>query len=529
MMKLRTPLFLGAIAIALALGADVSRADPGHDPVRHGRIDLVASAGSGATGRFDAEIKPARGSHAEATKLRIKLRGLAAGEEYTLWGVDPASATLTQFGSVTAREDGHADFRIDTHHGDALPFGASLDDLAGGALEVHDSTGGVVLSSTFPDILPPKGPPLKGRADLTSNVPGASGRVETQFKPGDSHKPAQSKLKIKLHHLARDSEYTLWGIDPATLTLSQFGSVTTHGEGDAEFKVDTKHGDSLPFGASLADLAGTALEVHDASGAVALSGTFPGFASHGPKGKADLVADVPGARGRIEEEFKAGDSHHGPESKLKIKLEGLEGDSDYSLWGIEPATLTLTQFGTVTTKKDGKAEFSVDTHHGDSLPFGASLEDLAGTTLEVRDASGAVVLHGTFPSPTGDVVAPPPPPPPATGTGHTDLTAPVAGPTGAIDTDFDSTAASSQVTVALHGLVPGTMYSLWVENPTTLAIDVFGSVTADASGNATLSIDTSTGGTLPFGATLDLLANGEFEVHDPAAVVVLQGTFPVTQ
>lgn len=544
MFDVRKPLLFAVVAFASAVAADVAVADPGHDPVRHGRATLSAPAGAtlpGASGRIEAEIKPARGHHDETARLSLKLRHLEGAATYTLWGTDPVSLTLTQFGEVTAKEDGNADFKLDTKHGDSLPFGATLDDLAGGAVEVHDAAGGVALSGNFPAILPPKGPPLKGRAELTAPsgapFPDASGRIETRFENGDSHHDAKSQLKIKLRHLGGSSHYTLWGLDPASATLTQFGEVTTKKDGNADFKLDTHHGDSLPFGASLDALAGGAVEIRDDAGAVVLSGNFPSAAAPGPKsdGKAELTSNVPGAQGRIEVGFKAADGHHDAESTLKITLEKLSGDTEYTLWGLDPATATLTQFASVTTKKDGRAEFKVETKHGDALPFGATLADLTGTTLEVHDSSGAVVLFGTFPAPKGssDVPAPPPPPTPVTGTGHSDLTATVAGPTGTIDTVFNpattTTAESSQVTVALHGLTPATLYSLWTVNPTTLLLEPFASVEADVNGDASLLLDTSVGDTLPLGGTLDLLAGAEFEVHDPAANVVLSGNFPVTQ
>ena len=419
MMKLRTPLFAAALAASLFC-VDVARADPGHDPVRHGRVALVAgSTLPDASGRIEAEIKPAKGNHPETAKFRVKLRGLVAGDTYTIWGVDPATATLTQFADVTAREDGHADLKIDTHHGDALPFGASLDDLAGGAIEVHDSGGNVVLSGNFPTIFPPRGPSLHGRGELTSSVPGAKGRIEEEFKAADEHHDAESKLRIKVEHLSGDTEYTLWGVEPATLTLTQFGTITTHGDGNGEFKVDTHHGDALPFGASLDDLAGGAVEVHDSGGAVVMTGTFPEVAAKAPK-------------------------------------------------------------------------------------------------------------------PPKPPKPPKNPPPPVTSeTGHADLVATVPGPTGTIDTTFTpangSTAESSQIEIALHGLAPTSSYSLWLNNPVTFALDMIGTVTADAAGDATFSVDTSAGGTLPFSASLDALAGGTFELHDGTSAVVLAGTFPSTQ
>jgi hypothetical protein len=526
---IRLPLFLAAL-VAAVVTADLpdARASSGAE-VRKGRVELTAGAAAtaGAKGRIDADLHPARGSHDESARLRIKLEHLAGATAYTLWGTNPATATLAQFGEVTTKQDGNAEFKIDTKRGDALPFGATLEGLAGGSVEVHDAAGGVVFSGNFPDLFGHKGPPLKARADLEAPAGApfadAKGRIDVRFENPDSHHAARSRLKIKVEHLGRSSHYTLW------VNGTQFGELTTKGDGNAEFKVDTKKGDELPLGVTLEQLAGATIEVRDDSGAVVLTGTFPSLQpEHGDhvKDRNELTSTVAGAKGRVEAEFKAADAHHAEESKLTIKVEHLSGDTEYTLWGTNPATGTVEQFGTLTTKSDGNAEFKVETKKGDALPFGATLADLAGGTLEVRDSSGTAVLTGTFPDIDAGGSAPPPPPP-TNETGHVDLTPVLAGATGSIDTA--STATGSTITIAMAGLTPNTAYSLWTFNPTTLAIETFGSVTTDASGAAQFTVDTSAGGSLPFGTSLDALAGGSFEVHDPAAVVVLAGTFPSTQ
>ena len=381
----------------------------------------------------------------------------------------------------------------------------------------------------------PHEPTRKGKIELTGSGR-VRGKIDAQFKPEHEDHEATAKLRIKVKGLVKGGTYTIWGTDPATATLTQFGTVTAKGGGNVYVKLDTKHGDSLPFGATLDDLAGGAIEIRDDAGNVVLSGNFPDVvakAAH-EHDKVDLVADVSGAKGRIEAEFKPAEGKHEEESKLSVKIEHLSGDTEYTLWGTNPATATVEQFGSVTTKHDGNAEFKVETKKGDALPFGASLAALAGGTFEVRDGSGTVVLHGTFPEVGGSAPPPPPPPPPPTDeTGHADLTPVSAGASGTIDTEAHAddgvTPASSTITVTLAGLLPSTNYSIWTLNPTTLALEPFGTVATDASGQGSLVIDTTAGGTLPFGVSLDALAGGSFEVHDPAAVVVLTGTFPSTQ
>lgn len=47
---------------------------------------------------------------------------------------------------------------------------------------------------------------------------------------------------------------------------------------------------------------------------------------------------------------------------------------------------------------DGSWTWRFDTHKGGRLPFGATLAELAGQTVEIRDAGGTAVLRGTVPT-----------------------------------------------------------------------------------------------------------------------------------
>ena len=128
-----------------------------------------------------------------------------------------------------------------------------------------------------------KGRPLSAVSDLA--VPEAAadadahGKVGVRFFPAVGKRAERSWFRVKAAGLdGVNTEYTVWMDDPATvdvLDLVQVGAMTADEEGHAHLKLDTKRGDAMPFGATLTALAGLAVEVHDASGVVVLTGAVP--------------------------------------------------------------------------------------------------------------------------------------------------------------------------------------------------------------------------------------------------------------
>ena len=116
------------------------------------------AAGSLSVKHFDA-----RGARPERSWIRVRARHLERKTEYTLWMDDPSTvgdATTVQFGSFTTNGGGNVNYRLDTkphgrdHVSDDLPFGATIDGLAGLPFEIRNGDGAVVLQGTFPDITP---------------------------------------------------------------------------------------------------------------------------------------------------------------------------------------------------------------------------------------------------------------------------------------------------------------------------------------------------------------------------------------
>jgi hypothetical protein len=126
------------------------------------------------------------------------------------------------------------------------------------------------------------GQPGKGRTILDIPVGAldldASARIEVKHFPARGAREERSWFRAKMNHLDKTTEYTLWANDPATpeTDLVQFGTFTTNGSGKFYLKLDTKKGDEMPFDATLAALAGQAIEIRDSAGTTTiLAGTIP--------------------------------------------------------------------------------------------------------------------------------------------------------------------------------------------------------------------------------------------------------------
>jgi hypothetical protein len=121
------------------------------------------------------------------------------------------------------------------------------------------------------------------------------------------------------------------------------------------------------------------------------------------KVRAALSADAAiGARGRIEVEHRRA-TRRAPESEaLVLRMQRLEREATYTLWCIDP----FGAYGIperiapweVTATRKGVSVVRLDTAKGGALPYGATLSQLAGCRIQVRDAGGVVVLVGTVPA-----------------------------------------------------------------------------------------------------------------------------------
>ena len=110
-----------------------------------------------ASARIFVKHFPARGARAERSWFRVKSRRLQGSTDYTLWADDPATpgTELVQFDTFTTKRNGGLHYKQDTKHGGAMPFGATLAELSGMAVEVRGGSGiTTILAGTVPTTAP---------------------------------------------------------------------------------------------------------------------------------------------------------------------------------------------------------------------------------------------------------------------------------------------------------------------------------------------------------------------------------------
>lgn len=127
-----------------------------------------------------------------------------------------------------------------------------------------------------------KGRPGAARADLTNTGvdADASCRVDVKHFPAVGRRAERSWLRFKVRNVDANASHSLWMDDPATVgdaTLVEVAglAITSNDDGRANLRIDTKHGGVLPFGSTLAGLAGLPLEIRNGAGAAVFTGSLP--------------------------------------------------------------------------------------------------------------------------------------------------------------------------------------------------------------------------------------------------------------
>jgi hypothetical protein len=124
--------------------------------------------------------------------------------------------------------------------------------------------------------------PAKGRSALTppgdASDDNAAGRVEVKHAAEKRKRVERSWFRVEVRRLDAQAGYTLWMDNPSTpeTDLVQVDSFTTRQNGSYRYSKDTRRGDALPFGATLSNFSGVAIEVRDSLGTTTvLEGTIP--------------------------------------------------------------------------------------------------------------------------------------------------------------------------------------------------------------------------------------------------------------
>jgi hypothetical protein len=126
------------------------------------------------------------------------------------------------------------------------------------------------------------GRPKKAHVILTNTEADANakGRIDVKYFPLNGDRAERSWIRLRTRRLEGGATYTLWMDDPSTdldPTVVQVPdvSITMRPRGQVNFRIDTAEGGTLPFGSTLALLAGNAVELRDVNGVAVLTGVFP--------------------------------------------------------------------------------------------------------------------------------------------------------------------------------------------------------------------------------------------------------------
>ena len=279
------------IALAALLAGGVATAAVSQQIVR-GKLKATDDS-SEAAGNFRIQLTDKRTTrksewiHAWGTGLDATADDEGARPVYDLWLVD-TDDNGTDFGDVRLRRSGAFQFKAKYPRTD-LPEGVdSLDDFAGGTIELRDADGNAILDGDIPDFLSiddenAPGSHAAARAQDKSRLrppAAAEGEDESAAEGGmlarytNRPRNLREMYVVKVQGLDADAgPYDVVALDGSDEIA--LGEIETSGSrGRGKLRVDTKDEDELP-GGGLLDLSQLDVEVRDAAGSVVLKGTFP--------------------------------------------------------------------------------------------------------------------------------------------------------------------------------------------------------------------------------------------------------------
>lgn len=277
--------FMIAAAVATLAATGVMALAAVTSSVVKGKLTTDDEA-SEAKGAFRLEIRE-RGEN-EREYMDVTASGLDADKDdegnrpvYDIWLIDSDGTTEADFGDARIRRDGAARFAFRSRKSDYPDGVTTLADFGGGTIELRNADGDVVLSGDIQE--------FSGLDDDNDRGQVSKGKDKNRLRPDDENSDAQGVIWakfvaraggdhewVKVKVLDLDSEagpYTVVVIDGET--EYELGEIDTRGRRDrGRLRLSTKNDDDLP-GDSILDLGGADVEVRDADGDVALSGSFP--------------------------------------------------------------------------------------------------------------------------------------------------------------------------------------------------------------------------------------------------------------
>ena len=183
-----------------------------------------------------------------------------------------------------------------------------------------------------------------------------SGHVEVRTRDG------RQKFQVEADHLAAGVSVEFLVADGSAALVS-LGSMTTDSLGEAELELDTGDGASLPAGAAtVADLAGRAVEVRDAAGGVLLTGTVPALSGSPATvvGRTRVTDDATGTRVKVEMKVKGRSGRQ----EFRVEVKNAPAGSAVELFVDDGA-------GAMVLAATGP-RIRLDSRRGHAMPLGVS-------------------------------------------------------------------------------------------------------------------------------------------------------------
>jgi hypothetical protein len=224
-------------------------------------------------------------------------------------------------------------------------------------------------------------------------------------------------MRVKLERATSGFQLDAFVAD-ASGALHDVGDFREKRAGHYSWRVRTQKGEALPFGvADLSSLAGRAFEVRTTAGNLVATGTIPtvaaASASAGKSAKLRSPLAVDDDAASSDDDAPGSSSSTGVKAEIEVRRKS-DGREEFKI-EIERAAagLILTAFMTDAAgafqeigalspddddDDDGEYRLRLRTNEGDALPLGAAtLHDLAGRLVEIRNAAGDVIASGEVP------------------------------------------------------------------------------------------------------------------------------------
>lgn len=371
---------------------------------------------------------------------------------------------------------------------------------------------------------------LKAEAPLTRPAGAPDSNAKGEVKIEHDLDKDRHKLWVEAENIDTSLSFEAWIAD-AGGTMQFVGVMPIDDPGEVEIEFDSDDGPPLPFGASTVEsLSGRAVEVRS-GGQIYLTGTIPSFNGSGGGGgggsgsgggdwikvKQSLVrpANSPDSdvTGYVEVRYRTKDN----DQKFKVEAEHIDTNVSFSVF-LETAVGSgvMQNVGSMKIDDSNEVELEIETEDGDALPFGvAHVSELAGRSVEVRDAGNAIYLAGVIPDIDGS-------------NKNAQAKTSLSG-AGKADLKIQKKAKKGdhRFELKLSKVEKQTDFEIWLFDPSQGAMVKVTDVKTKKNGTGKYKVRTKKGQALPLGAaTIDQISGLQIELRLTDGSVRFSGAVP---